>query len=62
MSKDTKSIVKENETFLLWNHPLRFDAEEMVTLYNSYCQTHLASDNKKYLAELFLEFLKSHNS
>lgn len=43
--------------FLPWNHPLRIEAEVMVQRYNDYAQTHLASDNKVQLAEMFITFL-----
>lgn len=46
--------------FLPWNHPLREDAERAVQRYHDYAQTHLASDNKRELADMFLEFLRSH--
>lgn len=46
--------------FLAWNHPLRLDAERMVQQYCDYAQTHLASDNKQQLSNLFLEFLRTH--
>ena len=47
-------------SFLSWNHPLRNDAERLAQRYNDYAQTHLPSDNKRHLAELFLEFRHAH--
>ena len=46
--------------FLPWNHPLRLEVEQMVQRWNDYAQTHNASDNKRELAEMVLEFLRNH--
>lgn len=48
---------QEGESFIPWNHPLRLEAEEMVSKWNDYAQTHLPSDNKRELVSMFLLFL-----
>lgn len=45
---------------LPWNHPLRLDAERMVQRWNDYAQTHDPDDNKRELAEMVVEFVRTH--
>lgn len=50
------------EKFIPWDHPLRLEAEQLAQRYNDFAQTHLANDNKKQLAEMFLKPLAEYAS